>query len=334
VRGSFFSQHIVIRFTCQQESESDIIGNALDIKRRQLLEDEERFLHERKKALLGQILKQPWRQEREAVSAAFSKWVRVTMFDAAEQEENEMIQALEQQNHESMHVIDQLEERCAELVAQTECFEASQRENENQIASQKEVVSQLRSEVANLLDENEILKKEIESFKEQHEKQKSGVPSSPGSAQLYRQVEDRMKRMESLVAQREMEMERKERDVQSRERAVQVREQEAAVRFDDANVRVRKMADQLRQRELEIEFKETHLASELARCGTSQQRVAKMAQALKEKAERLAKDRFDTDRRMNDCDALETQLSKWQKQQELSLSSSNPQSSTSDDDEE
>jgi hypothetical protein len=133
-----------------------------------------------------------------------------------------------------------------------------------------------------------------------------------GGSKAYEQVEERVKRMELLVAQRESELERKEAYLLQKEKELQA----PATDFTEANAGLRDLADKLRQKELDLEFKATHLASELAQCNAAQARLQKLATHLHHKAEQISSDQVSLDVRMGQCDQLEKQLNEWQRQLE------------------
>lgn len=60
---------------------------ALENRQQELQSELAQFHFDRQRAAMSNLLSRPWRQDREAVSAAFSKWVRVTMFENAAEEE-------------------------------------------------------------------------------------------------------------------------------------------------------------------------------------------------------------------------------------------------------
>ena len=62
--------------------------NELEIEIDQLLEQQANYNADRQMEALRNLLGRPWRQDQEAVSAAFSKWVRVTMFENAQEEKS------------------------------------------------------------------------------------------------------------------------------------------------------------------------------------------------------------------------------------------------------
>jgi hypothetical protein len=81
--------------------------------------------------------------------------------------------------------------------------------------------------------------------------------------------------------------------------------------------RFRKLADQLRQKESDLEWREANLTSELSKCENTQSRLQKLAIQLQQKAEQLSHDRSLTTRRMEECEALESKLQQWQPQLEV-----------------
>merc|ERR1712032_480892 len=83
----------------------------LENKSKQVREKEMRSHRKLQNMALSNILKRPWREDREIVSAVFSKWVRVTMFN-----NNENVMKIQQ--NECSQVEKELENTCKNLERQ------------------------------------------------------------------------------------------------------------------------------------------------------------------------------------------------------------------------
>lgn len=196
----------------------------------------------------------------------------------------------------------QLQERIAEL-------ESIRRDLDIRLAAHAE------SE-ARLVDERDKLKRD----KTQLEQELALLHSSKDSSERQQKVERRMKSMESLVTAREAEMELKEQDFSKRDRALKARELESLASIELANEKIRRMTEQLRDKELNLEMKETKVTADVVKCENAQARIHKLTLQLQEKAEALGKEQVVVSQRMRDCDLLESQLKNWQKQLGLSES--------------
>jgi chromosome segregation ATPase len=265
------------------------------------------FTRQRQKDALASVLNRPLRADREAVSAAFSKWVRVTMFQlsgvsaAKADEANQLVQRQIEDDRMAFHQRENV-------------LEGSRRKIEGELEESKAIENHLRSQLSQLHDEKEKLTEQVSTLKT--------TASSNGNGKSNRLLPtvDQMKERASLLADRESEVKRQELDLRIREQKVDGRERQGAAQseeLEDAHGRFRKLADQLRQKKRDIECREANLTSELSKCENTQSRLQKLAIQLQQKAEQLSHDRLLTTRRMEECDALESQLQQWQTQLEV-----------------
>jgi DNA repair exonuclease SbcCD ATPase subunit len=286
-----------------------------------------------KKESLVHILGRPLRQDQERLSAAFSKWVRFTLFEMDEEArllvENEEISDLTQQLQAVNQTLGQLEESRATLMAREQMLLESQRTLEAELETSKESESNLRRELS-LLEKAKLalhqslreLEQEKDALQEKLASAKMVAPSTthngdtPSTAhngdRLYLGVEERMQRMQTLVAERQAELQEKEASIVDREKALKRKERQLSSALEDAAAQVQEKANALRQKEIDLEFKETHLASELAKCKDTQSRLHKLAFSVQEKARQLSNDQADLKRRRKECDELEKGLAEWQ----------------------
>jgi hypothetical protein len=276
-------------------------------RERKLEEATEVFTRQRQKDALASVLNRPLRADREAVSAAFSKWVRVTMFqlssasDAKADEANQFLQRQIEDDRMAFHQRETV-------------LEESKRTIESQLEESKEIESHLRSQLSRLHDEKEKLTEQGSALKVT-----AGSIGNGKSDQIL-PTDDQMKKRASLLADRESEVKRQELALQLREQKVDGGERQGFAQseeLENAHGRFRKLADQLRQKERDLEWREANLTSELSKCENTQSRLQKLAIQLQQKAEQLSHDRSLTARRMEECDALESQLQQWQTQLEV-----------------
>jgi chromosome segregation ATPase len=274
------------------------------------MQDEERglgkatevFTRQRQKDALASVLNRPLRADREAISAAFSKWVRVTMFQlssVSEAKADEANQILQRQIEEDRMALHQRET----------LLEESKRTIERQLEESKEIESHLRSQLSQLDDEKEKLTEQVYVLKT------TAGSSGNGNSNRFSPTDDQMKKRASLLADRESEVKRQELDLRLREQKVDGRERQDTAQsedLEDVHGRFRKLADQLRQKERDLEWREANLTSELSKCENTQSRLQKLAIQLQQKAKQLSHDRSLSTRRMEECDALESQLQQWQ----------------------
>jgi hypothetical protein len=275
-------------------------------RERGLVKASEVFTRQRQKDALASVLNRPLRADREAVSAAFSKWVRVTMFqlsavsEAKADEANQLVQRQIEDDRMAFHQRENV-------------LEESKRTIEGELEESKAIESHLRSQLSQLHDEKEKLTEQVSALKT--------TASSNGNGKSYRflPTDDQMEKRASLLADRESEVKRQELDLHLREQKVDGRERQGASQSEElegAHGRFRKLADQLRKKERDLEWREANLTSELSKCENTQSRLQKLAIQLQQKAEQLSHDRLLTTRRMEECDALESQLQQWQTQLE------------------
>lgn len=278
-------------------------------RERRLEKATEIFTHQRQKDALASVLNRPLRADREAVSAAFSKWVRVTMFqlsDVSEAKADEANQVLQRQIEDDRMAFHQRET----------ILEESKRTIETQLEESKGIESDLHCQLLRLQDEKEKLTEQVSVLKI------TAGSSAKGISNRFLPTDDQMSKRVSLLADRESEVKRQELALHLREQNIDGRgkgRQDAAQseELEDANGRFRKLADQLRQKECDLEWREANLTSELSKCENTQSRLQKLAIQLQQKAEQLSHDRSLTTRRMKECDALESQLQQWQTQLEV-----------------
>lgn len=262
----------------------------------------------KQKKILEHILKRPWRREQEEVNAAFSKWIRVALFDA-----NGEVQTERKLWEESMA---RLEQDYAES-------EKSRMDLEGVNKTLKDLVKKLEENRSTLTKELEAsdktimrLEKEASKLREERDQlAKEKKLSDPNSC--HRGVADQY-RMDAdhRISQRESEVERKEADLDQREHLLNERDCQATRQLETSQGRIRAMAEQLRRKEIELDAKEKEVAAETARNKTTQARVQELAEMLQTKAAEIERDSRSLSKRMEDCDALESQLTQWQSQLE------------------
>jgi hypothetical protein len=281
-------------------------------RERTLEKAKDMFTRKRQKDALASVLNRPLRADREAVSAAFSKWVRVTIFQlsgASEAKADEANKFLQRQIADDRMAFHQRET----------VLEQSKRKIESQLEESKENESHLRSQLSRLHDEKEKLTEQVFVLKA------TGGSSGNGKSDQFLPTDDQMKKRASLLADREAEVKRQELALRLREQKVDGKERHGVAQseeLEDAHGRFRKLADQLRQKERDLEWREANLTSELSKCEKTQSRLQNLAIQLQQKAEQLSHDRSLTTRRMEECDALESQLQQWQTQLEVPKSGS------------
>lgn len=84
----------------------------------------------------------------------------------------------------------------------------------------------------------------------------------------------------------------------------------------DAQVRIRTLAEKLRDKEDRVKNTEIHYNTELKKCREAQKKVAEMAGRLKKKNDEMKDRNLSLEKRMVECDALERQLRHWQRELE------------------
>jgi chromosome segregation ATPase len=250
------------------------------------------------KNALASLLNRRLRQDRESVSAALSKWVRVTLFQLAGDDAN--ANASESQLEGDPVSFDEREG----------VLEDSKSAIEKQLHESKRNEGELRSELSRLQDEKQEMTNQLGAVRAR--------VTFEGSAKSD-QLRSSDEKKDASFSDRESEVERKESALRQREQDVFAKENDSSVRseeFGSTNSRLRQMANQLREKERDLQRREENLASELAKCEHRQSRLKQMATQLQLKAEELARDRKSLTKRMEDCDNLECQLQNWQTQLE------------------
>jgi chromosome segregation ATPase len=280
------------------------------------------FDTERKKDALLQIISRSFRHEKEALSASFSKWVRFTLFLVNEEDrlaaQDGSISDLALQLDGLSRANVQLEGNRANLLAEKRLLQDNQKSLRAELEGSEKTVKELRAQISTLESECIALNEKLEalaqtktslSAKQQMTSQTVGNGRSNSSSG---DVEKRMRKLETLVSEREAELRAKEVTLHEREKALRQRENEISTEFEGANTRIMDLATLLRQKEIDLEFKETHLASELAKCKDTQSRLQNVALNIQTKAQQLTREQTVLAERMKDCDELEARLSEWQ----------------------
>ena len=136
-----------------------------------------------------------------------------------------------------------------------------------------------------------------------------------------------MEETAAAVFERENELNRKEIGIRRAEEEIRARERKLAVEskeIKDAQLRVRKLAEQLREKETRVKESERQYETELKNCKEAQSRVQQMAFRLKQKNEQIKEESQRLERRMAECDALEKHLQQWQYELEDGLTLESP----------
>jgi hypothetical protein len=261
----------------------ELVANTEGLEQRQqaLTEASEKFASGRKKAALAKLLDKPWRHEQEAVSAAFSKWVRSALFDVDEQiratEADESIIKLLQENEELQETVTQLEEDRSCLLDRENTLERTNADLEVHLNACNEIETQLRTEIEVLELEKKSLQQELASLKLE-------VQS------IAAKSKEEAKEMESLIATREAELDQKENALLLREGEIQNKGTDASSQFEEANTRIRTLANHLHEKGKDLEAREAQLLSDFTKNENTQQRLQALAMQLQVKAEQLRKD--------------------------------------------
>jgi len=135
-------------------------------------------------------------------------------------------------------------------------------------------------------------------------------------------LEEERKLMEEtagMLSQREVKLRDKEAALKLLEESVNAKKGEvdkAAAEADEKQRRIRSLAQQLRRKESEIEEKEISLSAEYEQYQGAHSRVQQMARELQKKEGQMSSERQRLLERLQECDALESQLSDWQTQLE------------------
>jgi chromosome segregation ATPase len=322
----------------------------------QIAENEDamsRFRLERQKEALRMLVGRRRHEDQEIVSAAFSKWVRVTMFEMeqrdpdklrpskdeldemkakwqARERELALLQAeLAKTRKEMLEKQDanrQVELRLAQKIAQVE-------KEQLEIAKQREEVVDERDRIKNDREAMATLDKFLHRRgQELDEREKAAKKNSNGKVySLYEQkssqvldeaLEEERRLMEEtaeMLHERESKLKDKESSLKDLEGALEEKKKEiedAANEAEEKQKRIRLLAQQLRRKESDIEERQASLSAEYEQYQSAHTRVQQMARQLQKKEEQMSRERQRLLERLQECDALESQLSDWQHQLE------------------
>lgn len=270
--------------------------------------DCEAFIRRQQKAAIAKLVDRTWRNDQEAVSATFSKWVRTTIFDAeqeigaqAEQKIASMEQEVSLLTSERDEALDG--QRVAE--AQMKAINDSKTKVEQALEEARERERQLRSDM-------EILQADQTRTMDESRKHRNGGKNGrtlDRSFDRFLDVSNETK-YSSVISQREEAVVRREAAVQSREASVLEKEQLFSEEYEDAQAHIQASLNDLRGREKVLESREAHLESELEKCTKTQARLQSLALQLHRKAELLSQDGFSQSRRVDET--IDSQLQRWQ----------------------
>jgi chromosome segregation ATPase len=305
-----------------------VAQNDLKLARQCLDSDIERVGFEKKKEVLIRIFSRPLRQDQEAVSAAFSKWVRSTLFDMDKEHkrttENEQILHLTRQLESANQTNYQLEEARTALLLKEQSLVASHADLKAEVDASRAAESRVRQELGLVQDDLLTVRQSLESLEQEKsvliaklEALEMSLSTGAGNGDwMGHDFDERLRRMEKLIAQREAELQEKDTSIGERETTLKLRQREFTIQFEETDARIKETTNLLRQKELDLEFKETQLAAELAKCKDTQTRLQKLALDVQAKAQKLSQEQAVLSTRLKECDELESQLSEWQKRLE------------------
>ena len=309
--------------------EESLVEREDDLERRELENEESinSFRLERQKEALKMLVGRRRHEEREIVSAAFSKWVRVTMFDMEEsgtkkgpnhdKELHEIRQKWQARELVLAALQEELELTRQELEEKTETNSQAESKLAKKITQLEKDRSALGKERLEIKDERERLNKDREAMatldkflhrrgQELDEREKSIKKGTDGGKtfSLYEQrsskvledsQEEERKLMEetaAMLAQRETRLQEKETALTELEKELDAKKKEieqATSEADEKQRRIHTLAQQLRCKEAEIGEKETSLSTEYEQYQGAHTRVQDMAKKLQKKEEQRSR---------------------------------------------
>ena len=259
----------------------------------------------RQKAALTRLLLRPWRQEQEEVSAAFSKWVRVVLCDMNER----VAIKVDSESKTLEKSLFQLQKKHRDSEESRKKWETEHLALQERARRLDQTHDALRSEIR--VKERNILQLTAEISCLREEKDALLSKQNEGNREEYAIGSDSRN-----VKQRRAEIERKEKSLIDLENSLHDRDQQSVREMEGTQLQIRKFAEQLNQKEVELCAKEQQLESELLKNQTTQTRLQDLALMLRKKAQQLEKESQSVARRMEECDALESELHVWQNQLE------------------
>ena len=326
------------------------------------------MLHASRRLAIQRVLQKSWREDKEAVSAAFSKWVRVTMlhddqqqalsFQAKESEISRIIKGLDKDREEIESIRLQLEKR-EMLLAENEKKVEDKYEDIGQQAKvldqskeklasdfsrfEEEKVALLRDQSKRIFElnkERELLEKDratltqldkfllVKGKKLEYRERAIEVSQSslsPDSTKRFSAaLEKSLEQERRVVDEATQAIANRERDLLKREAALGTTESDLcekerqlrieATEYCEAHERIKRLAEQLREKEDSLKTKEAELKTSLTECRSAQTRIHLLAQQLKQKDDDLVNDQQALALRCKECDECELQLSVWQQE--------------------
>jgi len=193
-------------------------------------------------------LRRPWRQERESVSAAFSKWVRTTMFEITE----------EGDSHARVQLLD-MERQVQRL--QDECDRARQEREQSEVEGKQAIERErngkreLQSQLRDYRDKEQELYEDIQRISQERDKLRRASLESQNGGPAF--------------ADREAELQRREANLRQLEDSMADKQQQVS----EANDRIRTMAQQLREKEMDLDAR---LGGELRKYEAAQERLQQL----------------------------------------------------------
>jgi len=250
----------------QLEEDRIALENEIEI----LLSQQTNYYANCKLEAMKNILGRPWRQEREAVSAAFSKWVRVTMFEHIEEEQSGL-EAAQEAVKNSLHELglnrESLKKMLSDLDARSNEVSILERDvdkskkqlktEEKSLGEQRNFVEhekgKLREERVEIDSQRVKLHDELEQMRGKEEELHIRSLSAHNNEQLQKYL---MEREEGLDEQKrqlinEHECLEEEKDKMSRDRGL----------LEEARASVRTLADSCKTRQNELDEREMSLDS-------------------------------------------------------------------------
>lgn len=237
-----------------KEKEQSLLeeGESIELKRRQLEHGFQQLSRQKQKAALSQFFAKPLRCEQEEVSAAFSKWVRATMFQVDEADKLELTNSLKekldivQQERDELHGIrEQLQLEREQLGVRENAIKQELLDFQRDLNRRAEA---LESEALRLQEEKNLLSSEVNL-------------STNKENEIFSYID------------REVELETKEKELIMRQKQFQEYEQNTAREFEAANDRIRKMAELLSVKEKAISTKHEQLHKERIELAAKQSKL-------------------------------------------------------------
>jgi hypothetical protein len=288
------------------QRESDLAMKSLEVRR------------ERQREAIRSLMTKPWRQDQEAVSAAFSKWVRVVMVydDETENacvtrkhqlEEESQSQLLEQQGRQELEEMrTQLRESEEQLVLRSKCLEAEEKDLKAQHDALHVAEAKLSSNVADLQRKHDAFEIECAEKKKQLDLERLKLDKDRATlAQLDKYLMQKEKKLKDASSSSMATTESSTNNTHvSRSSSIVKSLHHAA----DERTWIDKAAAAISEREDELERKESALQKSQASIRAQEERLAETLTELQQAQARVRIICENLQQRERSLDEKETQM--------------------------